>query len=103
MKYRRGKNSIPAGLRSSEAGPAMHVHFRRHPSMKCPKGVSDWMRSQTILVTASIGVAGWRASDYGFLVPGDLCDAEIFILKEMDHGVAAMVPTTTALISGEKM
>jgi CRP-like cAMP-binding protein len=38
-----------------------------------------------------------------FLVPGDLCDAEIFILKEMDHGVAAMVPTTTALISGEKM
>ncbi len=38
-----------------------------------------------------------------FLVPGDLCDAEIFIMKEMDHGVAAMVPTTTALISGEKM
>ncbi|HEX3727290.1 MAG TPA: cyclic nucleotide-binding domain-containing protein [Pirellulales bacterium] len=24
-----------------------------------------------------------------FLVPGDLCDAEIFILKQMDHGVAA--------------
>ena len=38
-----------------------------------------------------------------FLVPGDLCDAEIFILKEMDHGVAAMVPTTTALISGNTM
>ena len=38
-----------------------------------------------------------------FLIPGDLCDAEIFILKEMDHGVGAMVPTTTALISGEKM
>src|SRR5947209_8538793 len=31
-----------------------------------------------------------------FLVPGDLCDAEIFILKEMDHGVQAMTPTTTA-------
>jgi CRP-like cAMP-binding protein len=38
-----------------------------------------------------------------FLVPGDLCDAEIFILKEMDHSVGAMVPTVTALISGEKM
>ena len=38
-----------------------------------------------------------------FLVPGDLCDAEIFILKEVDHSVGAMVPTVTALISGEKM
>jgi CRP-like cAMP-binding protein len=38
-----------------------------------------------------------------FLVPGDLCDAEIFILKEMDHGVAALSPTTTALISAKNM
>ena len=38
-----------------------------------------------------------------FLVPGDLCDAEIFILKEMDHSVGALTPTTTALISGEMM
>src|SRR4051794_29506202 len=38
-----------------------------------------------------------------FLVPGDLCDAEIFILKEMDHGVAALTPTTTALISAKNM
>jgi CRP-like cAMP-binding protein len=38
-----------------------------------------------------------------FLVPGDLCDAEIFILKVMDHGVAAITPTTTALVSAEDM
>ncbi|WP_034161084.1 Crp/Fnr family transcriptional regulator [Sphingomonas sp. ERG5] len=38
-----------------------------------------------------------------FLIPGDLCDAEIFILKEMDHGVAAVTPTTTALIPAEAM
>lgn len=38
-----------------------------------------------------------------FLVPGDLCDAEIFILKRMDHGVGALTPTTTALISGGTM
>ena len=38
-----------------------------------------------------------------FLVPGDLCDAEIFILKEMDHSVAAVSPTTTALISSKIM
>src|SRR5215213_7053285 len=38
-----------------------------------------------------------------FLVPGDLCDAEIFILKEMDHSVLAHAPTTVALISGDEM
>ena len=38
-----------------------------------------------------------------FLVPGDLCDAEIFILKEMDHSVGALSPTVAAAISGEKM
>ena len=38
-----------------------------------------------------------------FLIPGDLCDAEIFILKAMDHGVVAMTPTTTALVSAKVM
>jgi hypothetical protein len=38
-----------------------------------------------------------------FLIPGDLCDAEIFILKVMDHGVAAITPTTTAIVSAEDM
>ncbi len=38
-----------------------------------------------------------------FLIPGDLCDAEIFVLKVMDHGVAAITPTTTALVSSQDM
>lgn len=38
-----------------------------------------------------------------FLIPGDLCDAEIFILKVMDHAVAAIAPTTTALIPAATM
>lgn len=38
-----------------------------------------------------------------FLVPGDLCDAEIFILRAMDHSVAAMTPSTTALVSSKIM
>jgi CRP-like cAMP-binding protein len=38
-----------------------------------------------------------------FLVPGDLCDAEIFILKEMDHSIGALTPSTTALISSDIM
>jgi CRP-like cAMP-binding protein len=38
-----------------------------------------------------------------FLVPGDLCDAEIFILKRMDHAVGALTPSTTAMIHSSEM
>jgi len=38
-----------------------------------------------------------------FLIPGDICDAEIFIVSKLDHSIAAMVPTTTALITPEVM
>ncbi|MDQ0840016.1 Crp/Fnr family transcriptional regulator [Sphingomonas faeni] len=38
-----------------------------------------------------------------FLVPGDLCDAEIFILKKMDHGVGTLTPSTTAMIHSDEM
>jgi len=38
-----------------------------------------------------------------FLVPGDLCDAEIFVLKEMDHGVGTIVPSTTAMVHSDEM
>jgi CRP-like cAMP-binding protein len=44
-----------------------------------------------------------RRQIMAFLIPGDLCDAEIFVLKVMDHGVSAIVPTRTALVSGEDM
>lgn len=44
-----------------------------------------------------------RRQIMAFLIPGDLCDAEIFVLKVMDHGVAAIIPTRTALVSGEDM
>jgi CRP-like cAMP-binding protein len=38
-----------------------------------------------------------------FLVPGDLCDAEIFILKEMDHSVGTLTSSTTAMIHSDEM
>ncbi|MEG3174365.1 Crp/Fnr family transcriptional regulator [Sphingomonas sp. ZB1N12] len=38
-----------------------------------------------------------------FLVPGDLCDAEIFILKRMDHAVGTLTPSTTAMIHSSEM
>jgi CRP-like cAMP-binding protein len=33
-----------------------------------------------------------------FLVPGDLCDVEVFVLEAMDHDVVALSETTCALI-----
>jgi CRP-like cAMP-binding protein len=38
-----------------------------------------------------------------FLAPGDLCDAEIFILKEMDHSICALGPSLIAAIPGDTM
>jgi CRP-like cAMP-binding protein len=38
-----------------------------------------------------------------FLVPGDLCDAEIFVLKQMDHAIGALTPSRVALIHSDKM
>ena len=38
-----------------------------------------------------------------FLIPGDLCDAEVFVLDKMDHSVGAITATTTAVIPAETM
>lgn len=39
----------------------------------------------------------------GFLVPGDPCDSEIFILDEMDHNIGTLAPTLVASIAGTRM
>jgi len=36
-----------------------------------------------------------------FLVPGDLCDVEVFVLRAMDHNIIAMTDTTCVLIPAE--
>lgn len=38
-----------------------------------------------------------------YLIPGDLCDIHIFILKRMDHTLGALGPATVAVISKEKI
>jgi CRP-like cAMP-binding protein len=38
-----------------------------------------------------------------FLVPGDPCDSEIFILDEMDHSIGTLTPSLIASISGARM
>jgi CRP-like cAMP-binding protein len=38
-----------------------------------------------------------------FLVPGDPCDSEIFILDAMDHSIGTLTPSTIAAVSGSRM
>jgi CRP-like cAMP-binding protein len=40
-----------------------------------------------------------RRQIVGFLLPGDLCDNNIFVLKEMDHSMAALTSVTLAQVS----
>ncbi|MDB5370111.1 MAG: cAMP-binding domain of or a regulatory subunit of cAMP-dependent protein kinase [Roseomonas sp.] len=41
-----------------------------------------------------------RRQILAFLVAGDPCDSEIFILKEMDHSICTLAPSVIASISG---
>jgi hypothetical protein len=36
-----------------------------------------------------------------FLVPGSLCDAEVFILREIDHHIGTLAPSLIASIPGD--
>lgn len=38
-----------------------------------------------------------------FLIPGDVCDIQIFLLKSMDHGIALLTDSVVAEISKTKM
>jgi CRP-like cAMP-binding protein len=42
-----------------------------------------------------------RRQIVGFFLPGDICDLNIFILREMDHSIAAITPVSVADISRE--
>jgi CRP-like cAMP-binding protein len=38
-----------------------------------------------------------------FLIPGDLCDMHMFLLKAMDHSVETITPARVASISRERI
>ena len=44
-----------------------------------------------------------RRQIVAFFVPGDLCDLNVFILKEMDHSLGALTPVTVAEIPREAL
>ena len=44
-----------------------------------------------------------RRQIVAFFIAGDLCDLNVYILKEMDHSVAAITPIRVAEISREEL
>jgi CRP-like cAMP-binding protein len=42
-----------------------------------------------------------RRQIVGFLLPGDMCDLRVFLLRHMDHSIAALGPVTALLIPPE--
>ena len=42
-----------------------------------------------------------RRQIVAFFLPGDLCDHNVFILRQMDHSIAALTPVTVAELSRE--
>jgi CRP-like cAMP-binding protein len=52
----------------------------------------------TGLAARSKTLAGGNRQMMAFLVPGDLCDIEVFVLQAMDHDIIALTDTTCLLI-----
>ncbi|WP_298961101.1 Crp/Fnr family transcriptional regulator [uncultured Methylobacterium sp.] len=44
-----------------------------------------------------------RRQIISFLLPGDLCDTHVYVLREMDHSIGALTPVTFAEISRETL
>lgn len=44
-----------------------------------------------------------RRAITAFLVPGDVCDIRVFILKQMDHSIAALSPMAVAQIPSDRV
>lgn len=59
----------------------------------------------------NVVISGWayrhkqledgRRQIIAFFLPGDLCDHNVFILREMDHSVSTITPVTVAAVSRE--
>jgi CRP-like cAMP-binding protein len=71
----------------------------------------DLIREGEKPVEINLMLSGWacrhkhledgRRQIISFFLPGDLCDHNVFILKEMDHSVSTITPVTIAGVSRE--
>lgn len=44
-----------------------------------------------------------RRQIIGYFLPGDMCDARVFILKKMDHTISTLAPSSVAVLSRESI
>jgi CRP-like cAMP-binding protein len=71
--------------------------------------ISEGQHSEDIHIVISGLACRYKLLENGgrqimaFLIPGDPCDSEIFILKEMDHSIGTLAPSVVASVSGEIM
>ncbi|MDB5558573.1 MAG: transcriptional regulator, Crp/Fnr family [Enterovirga sp.] len=67
----------------------------------------DQPRSATLVLTGFAArykiLEDGRRQIIAFLIPGDLCELRISVLRRRDHSIAALVPTTVAQISDENV
>ncbi len=80
QRYRRGEDIIAAGTKADE------IHLVMEGLAARSKVIENGQRQLM-----------------AFLVPGDLCDVEVFVLEAMDHDIVAMTETTCAVIPAAKM
>ncbi len=67
----------------------------------------EGQKVDTIHIVVSGLAARYKLLDEGerqimaFLVPGDICDLEVFVLAEMDHSIAAISETVCAVVPAD--
>ena len=44
-----------------------------------------------------------RRQIIGYFLPGDMCDARVFILKKMDHTISTLAPSSISVLSRESI
>lgn len=49
------------------------------------------------------GLPDGRRQIVGFFIPGDFCDLNVYILREMDHSIGAITPVRYAMITPDEM
>jgi CRP-like cAMP-binding protein len=85
------------------------ISMRRRTYMPHATILADGDTTSDILVVLSgMAVRYKDLADGGrqimaFLLPGDLCDVEVFVLERMDHSIGAITKTEVAIIPGATM
>lgn len=65
-----------------------------------PKGVNLIVDGYAIRYKA---LADGRRQILGYFLSGDICDLRVFVLKRMDHSIAALTPVALRVISEERV